>query len=136
MKIKKVISSILLCTILTGCSNSTTLPEPPSNSPIPNLRTGMGTARQGIKTTGFECTDTGSYFMCNVGSNSWLLYADHGSDTVIKLCGRPDCNHSDNDCNAYFGSATDICYYDGFLYTYDIGSGDILRMNLDGTERV
>ncbi len=66
---------------------------------------------------------------------SWLLYSDHGSDTIIKLCGRPDCNHTDVYCNAYFDSATSICYYNGFLYTFDLLNKDIIRMNLDGTER-
>ena len=140
---KKIISSILLCIALAGCSNSTVSPNPPeepSNCPISTLRT--GTERQGVKTVGnsFECTETGSYFMCDIGTASWLLYADHGSDTVIKLCGRPDCNHTGKDCNAYFEKASSICYYDGFLYTYndnhsDMNSGGLIRMNLDGTGR-
>ena len=96
-----------------------------------------GTERQGIKTYGnsFECTDTGSYFMLNDNGTSWLLYADRDSDTFMKLCGRPDCNHSDENCNAFFKSAYNICYYDGFLYTFD-DNDDIIRINLDGTERV
>ncbi|MDE7280535.1 MAG: hypothetical protein K2N36_02195, partial [Ruminiclostridium sp.] len=66
---------------------------------------------------------------------SWLLYADRDSDTFMKLCGRPDCTHSDENCNAFFKSASSICYYDGFLYTFD-DNDDIIRINLDGTERV
>ena len=146
MKIKKLISAVLLCTVLVGCSNSNALPDTssessePSNCPISTMRT--GTERQGIKTYGnsFECTETGLYFMCNVGEEAWLLYADHDSDTVIKLCGRPDCDHTGSDCNAYFDNAIGVCYYNGFLYTYDSKSmqsgGDLIRMNLDGTERV
>ena len=138
MKFKKIISIVLLFTTLTGCSNNTSLPQEtsePSNCPISTLRT--GTQRQGIKNigNGFECTENGSYFMCNVHGVSWLLYSDHGSDTVIKLCGRPDCNHAGKDCNAYFDAAASVCYYNDFLYTFDIVSGDIIRMNLDGTER-
>ena len=86
---------------------------------------------------GFECTDKGSYFMCRVGAGSWLLYIEHGSDTVIKLCGRADCTHTDSDCNAYFAHGINICYYDGYLYTYG-GDGShkgLIRLNLDGTER-
>lgn len=107
MKIRKVISSILLCTVLAGCSNSSPSHEIPldqsSDCPISTMRT--GTERQGVKTygNGFECTQKGSYFMCNgTEINTWLLYSDHGSDTIIKLCGRPDCNHTDKDCNAFF----------------------------------
>ena len=140
MKIKKLISSILLCTVLAGCSDSNILNEIPleqANCPISTLRT--GTERQGIKTygNGFECTQDGSYFMYDgFGGGSWLLYIDHGSDTVIKLCGRPDCNHTGSDCNAYFDSAKSVCYYNGFLYTFNISSGDVIRLNLDGTERI
>ena len=146
MKIKKLISSMLLCTVLSGCSDSSISHEIPleqSNCPISTMRT--GTYRQCIKSmaNGFECTQEGSYFMhIEPTIGSWLLYTDHGSDTVIKLCGRPDCNHNDRDCNAFFNKAYNICYYDGFLYTFDYkdsfstSSGDLIHMNLDGTERV
>ena len=143
--IKKIISSVLLCTVLASCSNSNTSHEIPleqSNCPISTMRT--GTKRQGIISVGngFECTQEGSYFMYKELGGTWLLYIDHGSDTVIKLCGRPDCTHTDSDCNAYFKEALNICYYDGFLYTMDFENTfvltglNLIRMNLDGTERV
>ncbi|MDE6580356.1 MAG: hypothetical protein K2K41_07470 [Ruminiclostridium sp.] len=147
MKIKKLITAILLCAVLAGCSNTVPSHEIPlenSNCPISTMRT--GTERQGIKSmgNGFECTQDGSYFMYDeFGGGSWLLYIDHGSDTVFKLCGRPDCTHTDSECNAFFKGAYGICYYDGFLYTininqenpFDLTNKDIIRMNLDGTER-
>ena len=145
MKFKKAISSILLCAVLAGCSTAAPSHEIPldknSNCPISTMRTGI--ERQGVKSwgNGFECTQEGSYFMHVTGKGSWLLYADHNSDTVIKLCGRPDCSHTDNNCNAYFNRAYTICYYDGFLYTFDdkeltdSTNRDLIRMNLDGTER-
>ena len=141
---KKFISTVLLCTVLASCSNSSPshkIPLEQSNCPVSTMRT--GTRRQ-IKSisNGFECTQEGSYFMYDgSGGGSWLLYIDHGSDTVIKLCGRPDCTHTDSDCNAYFKEAENICYYDGFLYTFnerntfDLTDKDLIRMNLDGTER-
>ncbi|MBD5080566.1 MAG: hypothetical protein HDT44_02235 [Ruminococcaceae bacterium] len=139
MRFKKIISSILLCTVLAGCSNSSETHEIPleqSNCQISTVRT--GTQRQGIKGYGnnFECTTSGSYFMCDIGTKTWLLYVDHTSDTIIKLCGRPDCTHTDSDCNAYFDSCMNICYYDGFLYTFNMDSKNVIRMNLDGTERI
>ena len=135
---KRITTSILLCITLAGCASNTELPDSPSkpsSCPISTLRT--GTELQGIKTygNGFECTDTGSYFMCTIGTETWLLYTDHGSDTIIKLCGRPDCNHTDKDCNAYFIFANSICYYNGFLYTFINKDDEIIRMNPDGTER-
>ena len=106
--------------------------------PISSIRTGI--YRQGIYAleNGFECTENGTYYMCMFGGGHWLLYSDHGSDTVIKLCGRPDCTHSDRDCNAYFETGVNICYYEGYLYTYgkEGSAKGIIRLDLDGSNRV
>ena len=136
---------ILAYSLLSGCSDSVKDPNevfttPLEECPISTVRT--GTERQGINAleNGFECTETGSYWMCIVGTKHWLLYSDHGSDTVIKLCGRPDCTHTDEDCNACLPHGVNVCYYEGYLYTYindiDNGQEGLIRMNLDGTERL
>lgn len=140
---------ILILTVIlafVGCSekeeNSHELIVPVAEGClVSSIRT--GTARQGLSTlqNGFECTDSGAYFMCLIGTESWLLYSEHGSDRVIKLCGRPDCSHSDSDCNAYFKSGANICYYDGYLYTHasideNLSKVGLVRMNLDGSGRV
>ena len=161
--IKTCIVLLLSVLLLVSCSRpSSDVSEPTtgtsySASSIPNLESGgnapepdnhelivpiveecrvsskrTGTKRQGVSvpTNGFECTDTGSYWMLD----NWLLYSDHGSDTVIKLCGRPDCTHSGRDCNAYFRGCSNICYYDGYLYTF--GDDGLYRINLDGSDRL
>lgn len=132
--------SILICIILTSCSTVSTTSESMSQDSkdclISTRRTGI--VRQGIKGFGFDCTKDGSYFLgsdLTDGNTTWLLYSDHGSNSVIKLCGRPDCDHSGKDCNAYFKSAVGLCCYDGFFYTYDLSNDEIIRMNLDGTDR-
>lgn len=72
---------------------------------------------------------------------SFIIYADHGSDIFIKLCGRPDCMHSGSDCNAYVHQGSDICYYDGYLYVIS-GEGvyteecSLIRMDPDGSDHV
>lgn len=111
------------------------------HSPIPEQRTGI--KREGISgyPHGFECTDIGVYFIAGSPGNDgdWLYYGDHGSDTIIKLCGRPDCGHNGRDCNAYFQSACSIVCYGGYLYVAAgaFGAGtQLIRMNLDGTNRV
>lgn len=110
------------------------------NSPVPNVRTGI--MEQGVVQSDncFECTDTGAYFLCKTTDPSkvYILYGDHGSDTLVKLCGRPDCTHSDGDCNACVPDADSICYYDGYLYisTMPAGKVQLYRMNLDGSNRV
>lgn len=151
---RKLFLALALAFTLTGCTSGVDAPlasaAPPlpsetpgpayswlsAESPIPSQRTGL--SRQGIKSNDFECTDTGVYFMCSTGFGAYLFYGDHGSDTLIKLCGRPDCDHNNEDCNAYFSGGQGLCYYNGYLYTMKLyfGSISLIRMNLDGTGRV
>lgn len=151
MKKKQILIFALILALsaaLCGCGSDTPGIETPSypeetfrpdyegHSPIPNQRTGL--LRQGITgyAHGSECTDTGIYFMADVPGESgrYLFYGDHGSDTMIKLCGRPDCDHKSADCNAYFSSGTSISYYNGYLYV--AGVDGLVRLNLNGTDRV
>lgn len=98
----------------------------------------------------FECTENGVDFNW-VGLNAtyqdgiiqsrFLFYADHESDTVIKLCGRPDCTHTTTDCNAVFLTGDcGISYYGGHLYFMEFSIGPELfvlyRMDPDGSNRV
>ena len=89
---------------------------------VPQERTGIREQYLATLQNSFECTDTGVYFMCqDIKGNSFLLYGDHGSDTLVKLCGRPDCYHTGGECNAYFDGGTSVCYYDGYLYVTTAG---------------
>ena len=107
---------------------------------VPQERTGIREQYLAILGNSFECTDTGVYFMCqDMKGDSFLLYGDHGSDTLVKLCGRPDCDHRGQDCNAYFSTGgSSVCYYDGYIYvtTASGGSVELFRLNLDGSDRV
>lgn len=144
------ISALILAAalLLTACA----APEPPDQadgqiqydwmageSPVSPLRTGI--KRQGIYSleNSFECTEHGVYFMYSLPSGgSCILYGDHGSDTLIKLCGRPDCMHEDASCDAYFFGGVNICYDGGSLYVTTGASfaAELIRMGPDGTERV
>ena len=104
-------------------------------SPISARRTGLD--RQCVALDGFECTNDGVYFLFeDTYGNGYLLYGDHGSDTLIKLCGRPDCPHDNATCNAYLRGYDQLRYYDGHLYAAAYMGNDILiRMDLDGSNR-
>ena len=131
---------LILCSLLS-CADSNPhelIVNSTENCPISPIRTGVH--QQGILAleNGFECTSNGAYFMCMTTNGYWLLYSEHGSDTVIKLCGRPDCQHNDQDCNAFFLPGVNICYYDGSLYTYGgehTWSSGLIRINVDGSNR-
>lgn len=113
-------------------------------SPVPVKR--MGIERSGMRST---VSPTGTYFIGGylpgmTPANPVILYVDHGSDTVIKLCGRPDCTHDTTDCNAYLQDGSNLCYDNGYLYAisggYDELDDDVncklVRMDPDGTDRV
>lgn len=119
MTMKRLFVLILCMLLLAGCG----IPDQTADfiapigvhdwmageSPIPAKRTGL--LNQGVFTdsNGFECTNDGMYFMLSTEQGSFLCYCDHGSDTVVKLCSRPDCTHSGRDCNAYFNGGRSIC---------------------------
>ena len=149
---KRIIAFSLLLALLAGCTAQST-PEGSGGaavqqiqydwmageSPVPSTRSGIH--RQGLTYSHFECTENGVYFVCTnffTDNNTYILYGDHDSDTLIKLCGRADCTHTDQTCNAYLYGAYMICYYDGHLYanTSSTIAPKIVRMDLDGTNRV
>ncbi len=114
IKGKRIALAAALLLAFSGCTPSVAPAEPTdfpdgnwraSHSPIPARRTSISRQCVAALQNGFESTDTGAYFLCNIPSEdglfTYLLYCDHDSDTVVKLCGRPDCGHSGKDCNAY-----------------------------------
>ena len=119
-------------------------------SPVMSQR--MGIKRIGTQNTDYTIAPNGVYYiytsMVQTGpiSYSYVLYSDHGSDTVIKLCGRADCDHNNPDCNACIAEGNNIYYHEGYLYVvsgeggYMEGgegiSSKLIRMDLDGSNHV
>ena len=118
-------------------------------SPVPNRRVGLD--RQGLSSVD---SGTGTYFLYRTSwildvtpPSPWILYMDHGSDTVIKLCGRPDCPHDTRDCNAFVEEGEFLSFYNGYLYIFSCPSVSsdngrtwedhckLLRMDPDGFNR-
>lgn len=90
----------------------------------------------------FVETNDVCYYTCEkwVGDATmdFVYFCPRGGDTFRPLCGKPNCKHADENCNACVGySPVQLGYYDGFLYTTD-HSGDtaikLVKMNLDGTD--
>lgn len=125
------------------------------DSPISGIRTGVFRKVSSLGNNEFECTDDGVYYLAyNVpgiyrlnddGTKEWsfcnfLFFCPHDSDSMIKLCGRPDCPHDSLDCNAaFFQSDGGITYYNGYLYyivcTYPDWLPQLWRMKPDGTAK-
>lgn len=66
--------------------------------------------------------------------NKKIYFSPQGSDEFYLLCSRPDCSHTDENCNAYGGVA--IGWYDGRLYsaTLDVGGPKLISMAPDGSD--
>ena len=143
---------LTVCTTLTSCGGKlkTKSDDEPSSvryswmagdSPVPNQRVSL--LRQGLIIVPYAISPTGVYFMEKGGDSkgNFILYGDHGSDTLIRLCGRADCNHNDEDCNAYLYSGSELSYYNNYLYGVS-GAGpeeaecELVRMNPDGSNHV
>ena len=128
--------------------------DPNYSGLVSGIRTGGRRDISNLTSNEFECTDLGVYFNAtqmhafyNVDesptsiSGTFLFFADHASDTFIKLCGRPDCSHDTDQCNAFINNALSITYYDGHLYyatveLYNDGIAALYRMDVDGSNRV
>ena len=168
---KRIFALLLAAGILSGCTGpgtpDSTQPNIPQKvtvpaeeqirydwmageSPVPNRRVGL--VRQNLSSVD---SGIGTYFIykpswiLNVTPPSpWILYADHGSDTVIKLCGRPDCSHDTTDCNAFVENGEFLTFHNGYLYIFSSPSVSsdggkswdynckLLRINADGSNRI
>lgn len=166
---KMTAMTILLALLLAGCKQNqppeVTKPmdvEPTATydwmageSPIPVKR--IGTLRAGLNNTnGLAVSPTGVYYLYQIMQiygqtplGPVILYADNDSDSFIRLCGRPDCTHTTEDCNAYVKGGKLLSFYGGYLYVItendSITEGDngpmnqncqLVRMDPDGTNRI
>ena len=81
----------------------------------------------------YPCESEDGYYF--VGSNGYVYYVDKVTESTTVLCGKPECSHDDEECNAYAGTA--LTYYDGKLYYFSDSNSSwtqIYSMNPDGTD--
>ena len=81
----------------------------------------------------------------SVGGTDLIYYADKATGICLPLCGKPECTHSDGNCNAYAqgGMYSGLTNYNGRLYwigqkgTWLTGGGQwyVFSMAYDGTDR-
>ena len=100
--------------------------SPTSNSPVPANRVsvkrygessivqsenGIYAVAQARVNDGSETVGTSSVY------GDFVLYCDKDSDEFVFLCGRADCAHNDENCDAYLGNILrPIGYYKGRLF--------------------
>ncbi len=69
-----------------------------------------------------------------------IEYIDSATKESVSLCAKPDCNHDNENCNAYFCFPRNLNLYNGYLYLIvndfiDTYSYSLYRVSLDGSER-
>ncbi len=144
---------LIVCLLLTGCSdNVIDIPnikaedrgpdaEPTASyswmagqSPVPDKR--IGIVRHGVNLIPHAVSPNGVYFI----GNSRIYYMDNGTDTIVPLCGRVDCTHDNEDCNAYVFSVDFLSFYNGYLYALGNNESEekceLIRMEPDGSGHV
>ncbi len=166
MKMCRLLPFILTVVLLfSGCSSQPLIQkenmigmmeQTDLDSPISGIRTGVWAQGTSLGDNEFECTDDGIYYLCHnipfeIGTDStgastyayrdFLFFSEHDSNVMIKLCGRPDCLHIDETCNACFENAVGgVSYYNGYLYvaveTLDTSLLSLYRLDINGENRV
>ena len=121
----------------------------PVNPLIPDQR--ISVCRAGINSN-FNLSETGIYCLVQEKKGTFILYCDKDSDEFIKLCGRPDCLHDDETCDAclYDNMIPSMGYYNGKIYyiknseeNISSGAGEqskqtphtLMRMDADGRNK-
>ena len=75
--------------------------------------------------------ETGYYFYDYYGSRM-LYFHDFATNTTVPLCNLPNCEHNDQECNAYLSVLpTYLQYYDGNLYAISSDTS-VYRISSDG----
>lgn len=139
MKKSLVIFICIFVFILAGCQNYSEIPnnETPAistntdeNDPGSNVSNNSpsvsGNGSAGIDMTGFQkemniqhpfrlsgvCKTENGYYLHYDG---FLYFLDGTTGNVTAVCAKPECNHTDNNCNAWI-NAKMLSYYQGKLY--------------------
>lgn len=92
-------------------------------------------ADRNFNKTATGVTDAGEtlYAVCD---GDWFIYCDKKTGNSGLLCGNPECDHTNKECNAYMKDCWGTQYYEGYLYTVqDIDGFKLKKVSTDGTER-
>ena len=69
---------------------------------------------------------------------SRILYTDKETGITLPLCGKPECRHNDENCNAYIANPHGMfgmSIYDGKLCWFNASANSIYSATLDGANR-
>ena len=125
MKKVFVILQALLLVLTFGCTNA-------SDAPHTDARLVPEDFSQASLRDYCAETADGYYYQ----NGEFIYFSPRGSHAFYPLCSKPNCDHSDENCNAWCGSA--FGYYDGSLYAVSMnnnnGQVELIKMNPDGSD--
>ncbi len=82
----------------------------------------------------FVETDNGYYYM-NPNGRRNIMFSERNKNEFYILCNKPDCSHSDENCNAYAGEA--FGYYNNHLYAVSVDQSSsafyLNQLDMDGS---
>ncbi|MDD2957713.1 MAG: hypothetical protein PHR92_04205 [Lachnospiraceae bacterium] len=153
---KTITVYLLLCILLTltACGGGKKQNEPKESTPPISDQTDTAVQIIDAAETDFQknfhlaqedafnrgcMSEAGYYFV----GNGYVSYVEKDTLRAVILCGKPECLHQDQTCNAYLGNVQHITFYEGRLYYAaaqeqgGFGSGDwsLYAMNADGTQK-
>ena len=119
-------------------STESTANEAPSTDShrdmLHELFTDPSVMRQGTSYSGFRESPLAIYYE----HGNYLYYADATSNIFTILCGRPECNHMDEHCDAYV-PYREFTIFEGEIYTHELSTRDgihyieLWKRQLDGS---
>ena len=141
---RKTILLLLALLLLAGCGKETAQTKPTEINPQESNQTFRQQISPNDRIQGLFCYNLieipeGYYFFVHYyrSIRNRLAFCARGETTFHILCGKPNCSHADENCNACVSSQ--IMYFNGALYWLEQDEQDwdeckVLKMNLDGTD--
>lgn len=145
MRITSMLFCAALLVSLAGCgttaSGGTTEHRevPVSNGPTSADPSLLFEERVQAFSTDFLETQEGYYSVIPWNNGYYIFFCPRDGGSFVPLCGKPNCKHNDEDCNAWIGAgARTLGCFDGALYTLEDVTFDqnvvIGKRNLDGSD--
>jgi hypothetical protein len=153
-RIQKIFLALCLLTVaFSGCGTKTkveekTVDDGVSKAEIANLGTDDSSQNYWFTNVhNFAKGNGGYYYMSN--DSTYLCFFDESLGESYYVCNKSNCQHDDEDCNAYLRASSkknnndeskvgytisSLYFYNGYLYLLDY-DGYLVRFSADGSER-
>lgn len=144
-KIAGVLTATLMLSVLSACGNTSDKTDIAAKDYAKNLNmTSVGTSEDdsqsywGATSHNIARGEAGYYYM----NLNYIMYFDEETKTSFPLCGKAECSHKDENCNAFLSVGKyilhTIYYYRNYLYIQAHHNGAIYleRVNADGSGRL